>query len=1266
MTTPGPRPVVGPPTALDFYALRREGIGWIQQAGSDHWTDYNLHDPGITLLEALSYALTELAYRTDFPIADILASVTGGAGPGDPYPDQTFYSARTILTVNPTTRDDVRRLLIDLPQVRNAWVVCTSCACEAPFYAWCEDDELVLAHDASAGPETASTPVRVVPRGLTDVLLELEAHPDAGDLNDRTIVRRRVVTDADQRRHVVTIEATFPPWPLARREERDRLAQDDQPIGVTATGPNRTTTGTTPMDDAELRAHWWDASYVDLTIGLSDATTIAIENVAVRVFGSSVVRDRLTVADLMAWLADPGTGGFADPYRRKLALVDSAIATARTALEQHRNLDEDVCHVDLVEILEVAVCADVEVEPGTDLELLQARIWFEIQRYLDPPVEFRTLDELRAEGVPVESIFNGPALGNGFVTDEALATTQLRAELRVSDILDRVVDLDGVISVERLRLTAYAGDGTPLPGISDPTWSGGTPVFDPQRTSASWLMVLPSQHRPRLHRRLSAFAFTSAGLPFVPRVDEAEDTLVQLLGEAARPKLHDTDLDLPVPVGTRRDMRSYHPVQHSLPPTYGIGPAGLPSTAPPARRAQAKQLKAYLMVFEQLLSNAYEQVAHVGELFSLDPEVDHTYFAALEGPSQVAGYGEVVDGALTSQVIAQMCEPRGVFVERRNRFLDHLLARFAESFREFALHQAGAPGSAATRAALIDTKLAFLRTLPALGRDRGKAFDRSGEPCDPANVSGLQRRVTLMLGLPEVTVSYRAAKSAGAPGFTHALHVAATADVVLDPPPEVAAALATVVAEEGLDGLTDWSLTGDDDGIVLTRVPDGQVPEETVPAAEGALAGLADTLRRAGRAAMSSLTRPDHLHVAPVDPGNPSGTWRIDIDDPATGLTGVVEGDFATERSADDAVTRTAGAVAHARSVVVEHLLLRPKFPGDALYPACSDDGCHTCGDEDPYSFRLTFVVPGWTAPLSTDITMRRFAERTVQEQTPAHLLVKTCWVGNDGFVHDPCDPVVDRLAALLGTRVEDPEAACTCAEEIYEAHATAFHTWLTTHALSTLPADAIVGDLLELFDQEVDLGGVACASLIDPALQDELRQLLAEHFTETARHGYQFERFHDAWCRWLEADSAIDWTQERLQETVVEQLAGAVTGAPVSREVLCDCAATILARVGTEFMDWMETNLATGRPPSEFPPFLPPALPPCAGPTFDAGAMNDLRDLLTQRYRGYVEVSYRLHVLVRALADLRSTYPRATLHDCDAGSDVNPVRLGHSAIGSN
>ena len=52
--------------------LLKEGIEWIQRFSGNNWTDYNYHDPGVTLLEQLCYALTDLGYRTNFPIEDLL------------------------------------------------------------------------------------------------------------------------------------------------------------------------------------------------------------------------------------------------------------------------------------------------------------------------------------------------------------------------------------------------------------------------------------------------------------------------------------------------------------------------------------------------------------------------------------------------------------------------------------------------------------------------------------------------------------------------------------------------------------------------------------------------------------------------------------------------------------------------------------------------------------------------------------------------------------------------------------------------------------------------------------------------------------------------------------------------------------------------------------------------------------------------------------------------------------------------------------------
>ena len=60
-----------------------------------------------------------------------------------------------------------------------------------------------------------------------------------------------------------------------------------------------------------------------------------------------------------------------------------------------------------------------------------------------------------------------------------------------------------------------------------------------------------------------------------------------------------------------------------------------------------------------------------------------------------------------------------------------------------------------------------------------------------------------------------------------------------------------------------------------------------------------------------------------------------------------------------------------------------------------------------------------------------------------------------------------------------------------------------------------------------------------------------------------------------------------------------------------------------------------------------------------------EIADFLKGKYEKYQAVSYRLWILVRQLAELRNVYPGATLHDCDDGSDQNPVRLGSTALGN-
>ena len=121
LTTPVALPP-GPPAnpGLDYAYLKDEGTRIIQRQAGKVWTDYNESDPGVTTLEQLCYALTELSYRAELPLADLLVGRPGGEI--DPR-RQALYPARDIFPVNPVTEDDYRRLLIDrVPRVANAWI----------------------------------------------------------------------------------------------------------------------------------------------------------------------------------------------------------------------------------------------------------------------------------------------------------------------------------------------------------------------------------------------------------------------------------------------------------------------------------------------------------------------------------------------------------------------------------------------------------------------------------------------------------------------------------------------------------------------------------------------------------------------------------------------------------------------------------------------------------------------------------------------------------------------------------------------------------------------------------------------------------------------------------------------------------------------------------------------------------------------------------------------------------------------------------------
>ena len=1277
--------------AEDYHRLRREGIGFIEQMGSRLWTDYNASDSGIAIHEALCYAITDLGYRTGWDIADILAPALPSPDKSRPFPNQSFFTAREILTVNPWTADDFRRLLIDLESIRNAWIFCKECACDTVYYAWCERETLSLSY---LPPEQVGRqPKQVWPLGLYEALLELEADPDSGDLNDRKIESALVLPDANGAQTIV-VELRFQE---AARSDREQwalfLAHDDAFAGRNGESFNLklTSFGATKsydvlsdpnLDDAGrdgyLRRHWRNIFYLSLEIELMPAgKKIVIQDAALRLFGTAGARSAVTVQGLKAAFEERSANGLLQRYRNKEQLKAAAVASAKRTLFAHRNLDEDFCRVKVVGIDEIAVCADVEVAPDADIERVQAQIWFEIEQYFNPPVPFYSLQEMLDAGTPVEEIFNGPALESGFLRAEDLEAASLKSALCVSDILNRLMEIDGVIAVTRLRMTKYDSEGAVVGGAADPTWSSeGKPIFDPGRTGASWLLYLSAQHQPRLYRNASRFPFYKNGLPFHPRMDEALDTLTQLRGEAERSKIRSAPKDLPVPAGEYRDPGLYFPVQYSFPSTYGIGPDGLPSHASGERRGQAKQLKAYLMVFEQILGNAFAQLAHAADLFSLDPALQRTYFVTEFTEEMIQGHGGIVNG-LDKTALEAMVETVPEFQQRRNRFLDHLMARFGEEYGEYTLLLTRLLGQEVALDRLIEDKISFLGAYPLISHDRGKAFDHLQAPCAQGNQAGIEKRVGLLLGYPDLSFHWQAVAAASGADHQETFRLQdRNGKVWLEAEPIDGIAPTVKAFVQELTPKTQpesYQIEYAADHFqVRLKEGEGNLLEvlTLAPTANAASGALRDSLEKAFRALLVRMVQPEAYRIL-----EESAKFRLQLEDNAAlrGRSRLFDSQAEAATLRDELLAWSANE----RMIVVEHLLLRPKFPGDALYPACSDGACATCGAEDPYSFRLSFVMPGWTAPFNTEMDMRGFADRVIRQEIPSHLLGKICWVGNDGFVENPCDPVITEIAHLLATKgvtaggVRPSEAeACDCAAAIYSGFSSVFEEWYEERILRHLHADAVKMELEVEFHAKVKAGTITCAALLEPDLWAEIRALMVRHYLQVALHGWQFERFEAAWCKWLEVNAVFDWTEERLQERVEAILAQNLVSVSGTRSTesyqLCRCAGAVLTSYGMEFYDWMDGLFRSGSFTADATlPAFPVDLTSCAGVSFQGGTAEKIRALLEDRYHAYREVSYRLWVVVNLLSELSNSYPAATLHDCDEGNDKNPVRLGKTALGS-
>lgn len=94
-----------------FVRLQKETLEGLQTLSGKIWTDYNLHDPGVTIAEITNYALYELQYQLQFPIETYLSS-----GEGIDFEKLGLFSKETITGKSVVTPEDYENLILSTIQ----------------------------------------------------------------------------------------------------------------------------------------------------------------------------------------------------------------------------------------------------------------------------------------------------------------------------------------------------------------------------------------------------------------------------------------------------------------------------------------------------------------------------------------------------------------------------------------------------------------------------------------------------------------------------------------------------------------------------------------------------------------------------------------------------------------------------------------------------------------------------------------------------------------------------------------------------------------------------------------------------------------------------------------------------------------------------------------------------------------------------------------------------------------------------------------------
>ncbi len=729
--------------AQDYNFLRREGIDLIQKLSGEIWTDYNTHDPGITLLEAICYALTDLGYRTAFDIQDILAPEKLSFNTWE----KVFLTAREILPCNPSTLIDYRKLIIDTKGVRNAWIE-KSDDYEILMYLQqtkskeSAESKYSLTYDPKKGEEVLRL------RGLYKVFVEYEDYVIDEKKEDEVaeVIRKKLQFHRNLCEDFVSVSSIeyeyFPIEALIQVSEGTDIAMITAHIYKVIYdffSPPITFYTLEQMLEKNSTAEEIFKGPA-LNYGFIDTNELVKSERYKDIHLSDIIRLMSGIQGIIA-VKKFSFGQSQSPFSNfnewvnnvkdkqkipKLDIENSVITFVRSG-DRHRLDKNNQPNKEKVRaIFSFLKSGDFKSRLkgiGKDLPV--------------PTGEFMDI----ADYYPFQNSLPATyGMAEQLIDDIADHLSVIKA---VNELLDEKVGTNLRVVLNTL-LNEAEEDNTIKKVIHDLL---AEPTNETSSIEEIINRLLNDERNSALIRKIITELFGEQGthIPLKEQINKLIENKAVNVAISDKTKILkalalSTCQKSLFQITSTEDIARLNDAYKK----YQINSLN-------KRKQLILQLRGFLMVFEQILSDYLSQLAHTRELFSFDPLAHQTHF-----PEVVQGIHDMealfIDFKKYKEDQLKLIETESSFIKRRTGILDHLLARFSESLEKYSFFMNQFLEKRAGKK-LIKDKIGFLSDYVEISSYRGKGFDYTNpeQTWDTDNVEGVKKRICRLLGIERYT-----------------------------------------------------------------------------------------------------------------------------------------------------------------------------------------------------------------------------------------------------------------------------------------------------------------------------------------------------------------------------------------------------------------------------------------------------------------------------------------------------------------------------------